>query len=261
MSYTEQGRLPSTLHRLLTLLCVSCWAQPGSPQTFAHPLSSLAGKASSYSVLTPAGPASKKRCTSVSSPFCLAWILLKGRIPHTRKRNQRECGWIRSAECNMSPPCAKGKQKSPSTRYTLPSKHPSRAREGWSAPSCFSHSSPEQQSTPAFKAVKQSHPDLGGEGAYMNFCRQKQAPSASNSSDPSDACLRSSWITLWRFPFLLVRHKRSKAPVVTSSSIKFWFLDALSWSRNISPLVGKVVEKRWVAAVAFLGNVRYYMTC
>lgn len=118
-----------------------------------------------------------------------------------------------------------------------------------------------QSCTPAFKPVKQSHPDLGGEGGYMNFSGQKQAPSASISSDPSDAGLRSSWITLWRFPFLLVRHKRSKAPVVTSSSINVWFLDALSWSRNISPLVGKVVEKRWVAAVAFLGNVRYYMTC
>lgn len=60
---------------------------------------------------------------------------------------------------------------------------------------------------------------------------------------------------------LLVSCKGSTATAVASSNINVWLLDALSWSRNISPLAEKVVEERWVAAVAFLGNARYYTTC
>ena len=165
-------------------------------------------------------------CTWVHSRQCTTWILLKCRIPHTRKTNKLDYGWIRSTMCSMSPAICQSQTEVPKHQICSSSQI-----SQWCKKMVISTILLQSQQ---YRAVHQhqhlsqwsyNRPYLAGEGGYRGetgtFWEQL-------IWSILEVCLRTSWITLWRFPFLLVNCKGSTAPAVTSSNINVWLLDALS---------------------------------
>lgn len=174
----------------------------------------------------------------------------------SHKENSQNKLWINQLHCVQHEPChSPMANRSPSASNTLFLSNIPTVQEDGDQP----HPAP----VTAVNSVKLELPIPGGTWWSQELFQWRQTGTFWEQIfwSITDICLRISWTTFWKFPFSLVNCKGSMAAALASSNINVWLLDALSWRRNISPLAEKVVEERWVAAAAFLGNARYYTTC